>query len=137
MRRCCSWPPPFVTAWGVSADVLWEDFGAFLAEPLLAIYGSLVDPTWRTLELLQHTEETIHKVVRMHRAGAAPPRLEVERTASDEACVTYTSARRLCALARGIIRGVAAHYGEEVAIDQPLCMHRGDSSCLIRVKLVS
>lgn len=114
-----------------------QDFGMYLATPLLGIYGPLLDAQWRTLDLLEHTEKTIHTVIRMQRPNAAPPRLEIERNGPETVTIVYTSARRLCALAEGIIRGVADHYRETVDIEQTSCMHRGDPACVIKVRLTS
>lgn len=118
---------------GKSADVLLEDFGHFIAPDLMALYRSLIRPGWRSLELIENTEMTIHKVVRMQQADAAPPYLHTQRTGPEQITVTYTSARRLCAVARGIIFGVGAHFGETLSVQQPQCMLRGDPACLIVV----
>lgn len=54
------------------AEAILEDFGQFVTPALMKMYGSLVKPEWKTAEMLLHTEETIHKVVRMKNPGAAP-----------------------------------------------------------------
>jgi predicted hydrocarbon binding protein len=51
--------------------------------------------------------------------------------------VTYTSARQLCALGRGIIRGLAREYKERVTIDEPVCMLRGADTCEIHVRVAN
>ena len=122
-------------ATGVPVRGVLEDFGEFIAPDLLGMYRSLVRPEWRTLDFLERTEGTIHRVVRLKDASAKPPEIRCERTAPDEAVVRYASARRMCGVAVGIIRGVAAHYGEQVQIDEPHCMHRGDAECEIRVRI--
>jgi predicted hydrocarbon binding protein len=122
-------------ATGVPVRGVLEDFGEFIAPDLLKMYRSLVRPEWRTLDFLEKTEETIHRAVRLKDAAAAPPEIRCERTAADEAIIRYASARRMCGVAVGIIRGVAAHYGEPVQIDEPRCMHRGDPECEIRVRV--
>jgi len=119
---------------GSPASVFLEDFGAFIAPDLLAMYEPLIDPEWRTLDVVEHTEETVHTVVRRRNPGAAPPYLRVERTGVDEVVVHYTSKRRLCDIAKGIVRGLAAHYEEQVAIDEPECMNRGGRECLLVVR---
>ena len=122
-------------ATGVPVRGVLEDFGEFIAPDLMGMYRSLVRPEWRTLDFLEKTEETIHRVVRLKDPAAKPPEIRCERTAPDEAVVRYASARRMCGVAVGIIRGVAAHYGEPVQIDEPRCMHRGDPECEIRVRV--
>jgi hypothetical protein len=116
---------------GKSATVLLEDFGEFLVPTYLSLYGNLLKPDWRTLDVLEHTEETIHRVVRLRHEGAAPPRLKAERTGPDEVVMTYDSPRRLCAVARGIARGVAKKFQEMLTIRDQRCMHRGDPACVI------
>lgn len=119
---------------GTPAQDIMEDFGHFIAPDLMAMYHALVKPEWRTLDFLVNTEETIHRVVRLKDAVAQPPEIRCERVAPDEVVIRYGSARRMCAVARGIARGVADHYGERVEIREPRCMLRGDAQCEIRVR---
>ncbi|MBC7789248.1 MAG: heme NO-binding domain-containing protein [Anaerolineae bacterium] len=122
---------------GVSEQDILRDFGFFLAPTLLTVYKPLVKPEWRTLDLIENTEQTIHKVVRRKDPGALPPELKVARMSKGEVIITYTSRRRMCSVAKGIAAGVAAHYGETVDITELECMHNGDGQCRISVKLVS
>ena len=122
-------------ATGKPVATILEDFGAFIVPDLVAIYGAYIKPEWKALDLLQNTEETIHRVVRTRNPGAAPPELKVTRTNPDEVMIEYTSGRKLCAVARGIVKGVAAHYKETVAIAEPTCMLKGDSACRLKVTL--
>jgi len=119
---------------GLPSEALLEDFGAFIAPDLLEMYWAVVQPEWRTIDLLEHTERAIHEVVRISQKGAAPPYLNAQRTAPDEVRIIYTSPRKLCAVAKGIVRGVAAHYGDTVAIDEASCMLRGDANCTLNVR---
>ncbi len=117
-------------------DIL-EAFGEFLVPAYVSLYGNLLKPEWRTLDVIEHTEETIHRVVRLRQAGAKPPRLRAERAAPDEVVLFYDSERRLCAAARGIARGLAQHFRESLGIEERQCMHRGDKSCVISFKLLA
>ena len=119
----------------IDAKQLLEAFGEFLVPTYLGVYGSLVKRDWRTLDVLEHTEETIHTVVRSRQKGALPPKLKVRRTSNREVLITYNSERRLCAVARGIVRGVAKNFQEEVRITDIRCMHLGDPTCVISVAL--
>jgi len=109
-------------------DVI-ERFGEFLAPHLLKVAGTAVDPGWKVLDLVEHTESIIHTLVRMKNPGAKPPVLETVRVDPGELCLVYTSARRLCRLAKGLIRGMSRHFGERVEIEETSCMHRGDPFC--------
>jgi predicted hydrocarbon binding protein len=123
-------------ATGKPVQAILEDFGEFIARDLIGLYGALIKPEWRTLDLLFNTERTIHKVVRLQNPEAEPPFLTVTRPAPDQVIVTYTSPRRLCAFARGIVTGIANHFGEEVTIADTTCMLRGDAVCALTVREV-
>jgi predicted hydrocarbon binding protein len=122
-------------ATGVPAGEILEDFGRFIAPNLLAMYRALVKPEWRTLEFLENTEETIHRVVLIKDKAAKPPEIHCERVSPAEVVIRYSSQRKMCAVARGIARGVADHYGERVEIGEPSCMLRGDAECRIHVRV--
>jgi hypothetical protein len=122
---------------GKPADELLGAFGEHLVAPLVRTYSTLVRPEWRTLDLLEHVESTVHRVVRLRDPGATPPELACERASGDEVVIRYKSPRRLCALALGLIRGVARHYTESVEIRESACMHDGAPHCEIRTRRVA
>ncbi|MGH9576943.1 MAG: heme NO-binding domain-containing protein [Terriglobales bacterium] len=118
---------------GIPASKLLEDFGEFIAPTLLSMFKPLIKPTWKTLEMLLNTEETIHKVVRMRNPGAEPPRLHFEPAGPGQLLFRYNSPRKMASVAKGIIRGVARHYGETVDIaERPEV--RGVTEMLITVR---
>ena len=110
-------------------------FGEFLAPHLVKVAGPLVNPAWRTLDLVEHTEQLIHAMVRVEKPGAEPPVLEAVRIGPDELHLVYSSRRRLCLLAAGLVRGLARHFGETVEIDEPGCMLRGDPFCSFVIRV--
>ncbi len=114
------------------AEVL-EDFGAAMVPDLIAMYPRLVRREWRSLDLICNTEQTIHQLVRRRYSDARPPHIRCQRISDTELRVTYESARRLCALVRGIVRGVGEHYAEALRISEPRCMLRGDAVCEFRI----
>jgi predicted hydrocarbon binding protein len=120
-------------ATGKSSAEILEAFGIFLAPRLLQMYWGAVEPDWQTLDIIEHTEDSIHRVVRAEHEGAAPPKLVVERVTPDKLVLTYGSARRMCALAVGIARGLADHFKERIEIDEPQCMHCGADSCIVNI----
>jgi hypothetical protein len=52
-----------VTGWLV-AEVL-QDFGEFITPALLNMFGHLMLAEWRTIDVIDHTEGTVHTVVRV------------------------------------------------------------------------
>ncbi len=113
---------------------LLESFGEFIAPDLLRMYASLLDRRWTTLDVLEHTEETIHQVVRSQSPGSRPPELRTTRESADQVIIEYDSPRRMCSVAKGIVRGLARHFGETVELQETRCMLRGAASCRLLVR---
>jgi hypothetical protein len=115
---------------------LLNDFGAFLTPTLIEMYQNLIRPQWKTLDVLEHTEESIHKVVRAKNAGAKPPNLTCTRRSHQEVVIDYRSHRRVCDLMKGIIRGLSTHFEEEIQVTEKTCMLKGDPACQIIARKV-
>jgi len=111
-----------------------EDFGEYIAPHLLEVYGPLIDPSWRTLDVIEHTEGTIHRVVRFKNPEAHPPELKCRRIGPDEVELTYDSPRKMCAVAKGIGKGLGKHFGETIRISESSCMLQGAAACVISFK---
>jgi hypothetical protein len=108
-----------------------EDFGQFIVPSLMRMYGHLLRPEWRAIDVIEHTEGTVHAVVRVQRPGAKPPHLTTQRLSLNEVLLVYTSSRKMCGLAIGIGMGLGQHYGEKIVANQTMCMHRGATRCEI------
>ncbi len=122
---------------GKPAGELLGGFGEYLVDPLIQIYGSLIRPEWRTLDVLEHTESTIHRIVRLREPDSTPPELACQRVSAGQVVIRYGSARRLCPLAIGLIRGVARHYSERIEIRETACMNAGAPACEIHARLAA
>ena len=77
--------------------------------------------------------DIIHPEVRKLYPGADVPTFGFRASDDDSVILRYGSARRMCALAEGLIEGAAAQFGQVVTIEQPECMLRGDELCTIEV----
>ena len=102
---------------GAPKEAFLEDFGLFIAPTLMKTHEPLINPEWGLAEFLLNAEEAIHRVVRLKSVGAQPPQLQFEQIAPRQFHYLYDSPRRMEAVARGIIKGVARHYGETVTIE--------------------
>jgi len=121
---------------GVTHSELEREFGSFTAqEVFLRLYPDYYDANAGCLPFLLGIEEKIHEVVRTTIPGALPPKLHVRTLGADGVLVSYTSERQLCRLLEGLLLGVAAHYGERVALEEIQCMHRDDPGCVFTVQL--
>ena len=121
---------------GHPVGALLEDFGDFIGPHLMRMYRVYIQPEWTALDVIEHTEERIHRMVRVQHRGARPPYLSTTRRSVDEIVVHYSSERRYCALARGIARGIARHHGEMLEITDLTCMNRGAATCEILLRRV-
>jgi predicted hydrocarbon binding protein len=65
--------------------------------------------------------------------GASVPSFEYQLSSDRKLTIIYSSAKKMCALAEGLIEGAAVYYGEPIIIQQSKCMLRGDSCCHIHV----
>jgi hypothetical protein len=115
----------------IPGDELLARFGEWLVPDLLSVYSYLIRPEWDVMDVLLNTEHMIHQAVRMGNPGAAPPRLNASRIGPNEVRIVYSSARKMCTLGEGIIRGLGLRYGTPAEVSQPNCMHRGDPYCVI------
>jgi predicted hydrocarbon binding protein len=118
---------------GAEVSVILEAFGKALVPGLLSVYGASLKPQWKTLDVLENVETTIHAVVRRRDPGATPPALESRRNGKREVEIVYRSQRKMCALARGIVMGIADHFKERVSLTEMTCMLRGGPSCRLVV----
>ena len=102
---------------GIPAGELHEKFGEYLVPDLMYMYQRLVKPEWKTLDMLEHTEHTMHNHVRTEHSENSPPVLQVERISENEVMIEYVSPRRMGGLAVGIVRGLAKYFDEADRID--------------------
>ena len=113
-------------------DILrWYGRGAM---PMLAQkYPHFFAAPESTRPFLLTLNHIIHPEVRKLYPGAEVPEFAYPDSGADTLVMEYRSARQLCMLAEGFIAGAADHFGEDVAIEQSECMHRGDDRCVFRL----
>ena len=117
----------------VPVDEVVEMFGRFISTELLRLYHRVIKPQWRTLDIIENTETFIHSAVRVGNPGAVPPVLDAIRVSENELQLLYSSDRKLCKLAIGIIKGLADHFQEVIEIYKDSCMLHGDPFCTFRL----
>ncbi|NML64801.1 hypothetical protein HHL22_06245 [Hymenobacter sp. RP-2-7] len=111
---------------GIPPGELHEKFGEYLVPDLMYMYKRFVKPEWRTLDMLEHTEHSMHNQVRREHPENSPPVLNVQRLNENEVLIDYVSPRRMGGLAVGIVRGLAAYFDEADRIDvQPTTSEEG------------
>ena len=121
----------------VPLPAVLEDFGHYTGPRLITYYDMFVRPEWRTFDVLENASARIHDAIHRYNPKRLPPRLVAKRTEPDRMLLTYQSERRLCHVAKGIVRGLKDHFGENVEIQDTQCMHHGAECCqfeLVRVQ---
>jgi predicted hydrocarbon binding protein len=119
---------------GKSEAQVLEDFGHHFSAELLRASAAPIEPAWRTLDVIEHSESTILRLACPGDSGTGRPALRVVRVNTREVIVHLASSRGLCALARGVVEGIADHYEEDISIVETQCTHRGDAECRIQVR---
>jgi len=102
---------------GISPHEIQERFGQYLVPDLFKLYGEFLRPEWKTFDVLMFTESVMHGAVRRLNSTANPPVLNVTKVNSKLLIIDYYSQRKMSALAIGIIKGIAKHFGESKLIN--------------------
>ncbi|TMF41180.1 MAG: heme NO-binding protein [Chloroflexi bacterium] len=122
-------------SFGMSPQDVIRWFGRKALPMLAASYPEFFTPHTSTRPFLLTLNDIIHPEVRKVYPGADVPWFDISATADGALVMGYQSQRRLCSFAEGLITGAADYFAEDVAIDQPRCMLRGDSACALVVRL--
>lgn len=102
--------------------------------PLFAIrYPDLFTAQSSTRTLVLNLNDVIHPEVEKLYPGASTPVFAFDTSSPDTLLMKYRSPRQLCSFAEGLLLGTATHYGEQIVIDRPRCMKRGDDHCLLAI----
>jgi predicted hydrocarbon binding protein len=120
---------------GAAATQILESYGRFIVTDLLSLYRGLLQPEWRSLELIEHAQEMIDRVKRLNGLAVGPPELSVERASEERVVVRYESPRKLCVVGKGMLRGIGDHFGDELEVTEDACMLSGHAFCRVGVSL--
>ena len=121
---------------GESDQAVIRWIGREAMAPLAVAYPAFFDPHDDVRSFILTLNDIIHPEVRKLYPGADVPTFGFSTDADGSITLRYGSPRRLCSFAEGLIEGAAAHFGQTVAIEQPMCMLRGDELCSIEVRVV-
>lgn len=114
-------------------DTIVRWFGTHAIPLLVKKYPAFFHRHDNTRAFLLTLNSIIHPEVRKLYPGADVPDFDMDASASNVLVMGYYSKRKLCALAEGLITGAATHYGENVTIHHPTCIHRGDAICRLEL----
>jgi predicted hydrocarbon binding protein len=118
---------------GAAAPDLIRAFGTFMMHRFKSIHPEFLHGH-DAKSFLASVHDVIHVEVKKLHPDSLLPTFTYEDTGDNELTMVYSSQRKLCKLAEGLIDGVAQVYGQNIAIDHPQCMHDGASSCRLELR---
>jgi hypothetical protein len=121
------------TALDKQPDEIVRWFGREALPLLAANYPHFFEHHTSARPFILTLNDIIHPEVRKLYPGADVPVFDFDATSNNGLLMGYSSARKLCSLAEGLIEGAADHYGEKASIEQLECMKRGDEKCLLQI----
>jgi hypothetical protein len=96
-------------------------------------YPQFFEPHDDLFGFLRSLNDVVHPEVRRLYPGAFVPTFDLADEGDDVLVMTYASERGRCDLAEGLVLGAARWYRQEVVVEQPRCVRRGDDVCDLRV----
>lgn len=119
---------------GTSLSRTLEAFGRWCAPVLVSRYPGAVDGHRDAHACILALPQFLHLEIRKLAPETGPPPLKCDGEAP-QASVTFVAARGLCALVRGLLHGLAKHFGEAVAFEHDTCNARGAAVCRLSLAL--
>lgn len=120
---------------GMTQALILESFGDFLATDLVRMFSGLVDPRKKLIDILAQCDDLIGRAVLMQGGVPGPAVLHGQQISPSEVVLHYEAPLRLCPMIRGVVRGIAAHMDQPMAIDELCCVSTGASACELAVRL--
>lgn len=115
-----------------SSDVL-KLFGLYLIKFFNRRYPQFFESKNLT-DFLLSIESIIHVEIKKISPGCAPPNIKAKVIDDETLVVYYSSSRKLCSLAIGLIKGSSKIFGEKIDIEHGICMHDGNDHCELIVR---
>ena len=117
---------------GTEAPALIRAVGKFMMHRFKLVHPEfMVGQTAKTM--LEGVHDVIHVEVKKLHPDSLLPNFECESHADDQLTMLYSSPRRLCHLAEGLIDGTGEVFGEKISINHAECMHDGAEKCRLEL----
>ena len=121
---------------GIAQESLIGAFGEFLFQQLAARYPIFVESESTLKSFLKSVDSVIHMEVKKLYDSPGLPSFTYFEPSEDQLIMKYTSPRKLCILAEGLIRGAATYYKTDISISHPVCMHKGSDHCDLIIRFL-
>ncbi len=120
---------------GIAVNDLVRAFGTYMFPHFYAKYPVFFKPDMTLKSFLLTVDRVIHVEVRKLYPDAGLPNFDYKDENDNELTMIYSSPRKLCALAEGLIAGAAKHFGTQYTMEHTVCMHKGDDCCHLKMTL--
>ncbi|MEM7431063.1 MAG: heme NO-binding domain-containing protein [Pseudomonadota bacterium] len=117
---------------GAEAPALIRAFGKYMMHRFKGVHPEFMEGQ-TAKSMLEGVHDVIHVEVKKLHPDTLLPTFEYESSGDDQLTMIYTSPRKLCHLAEGLIEGTGEVFGEAITIDHTECMHDGADSCRLEL----
>lgn len=113
---------------GAAAPDLIRTFGTYMMHRFKTIHPEfLEDHSAKTF--LESVHDVIHVEVKKLHPDTLLPSFEYRSTGDKQLTMIYSSPRKLCFLAEGLIAGAGELFSETIELHHSQCMHDGADAC--------
>jgi hypothetical protein len=116
---------------GIAINDLLNAFGEYMFDTLYENSPADLSSLTNLKDFLLAIDSVIHSEVKRVHPSAYLPSFKYHDSKNGDLILEYSSKRKLCYVATGLIRGAAAKFSEKITISHPVCMHNGADHCEI------
>ncbi|MDO9181264.1 MAG: heme NO-binding domain-containing protein [Bacteriovorax sp.] len=116
------------------SDEVLSIFGIFLIKYFKKKYPQFFE-TNNFPDFLCSIDNIVHVEIKKLAPDSIPPKVLATIIDSNHITVVYFSKRKLCYLAKGLIKGASHIYGVNAEVEQTKCMHNGHEHCEFLIKI--
>ncbi len=117
---------------GASAPDLIRAFGKYMMHKFESIHPEFLEGH-DAKSFLASVHDVIHVEVKKLHPDSLLPTFEYEDPETNKLTMIYSSQRKLCPLAEGLIDGVAEVFNQRIHVAHPQCMHEGAERCRLEL----
>lgn len=118
---------------GIPVTQLVESYGEYLFTHLYKSLPSSMQDTKTLRNFLLSIDKIIHKEVKRVHPNAYLPSFDYDENTPNKLVMFYSSKRKLCHAAVGLIKGASTQFNEPVSVAHTQCMHDGADRCRLEI----
>lgn len=115
-----------------SVPDLLRAFGSFMIGKFAGMHPEFFQTSAK--EFLKSVHDIIHVEVRKLHDGVILPDFDYEDPGLQGLVMLYSSPRKMCHLAEGLIQGTSKHFETPIIIAHTACMHDGQDHCRLELE---